>query len=129
VEVITYCALTTDKEFGVAREPDKSLDTWWKSLLWGIVVLAGGLFVFWYLDQKERAGESFRMQWIFVLVYDLLGKWGVLSVFAAIAAGLVVRSIIQRRRPPEAPTPLAAASLPPQSPLGPPPTGPNGSTS
>jgi hypothetical protein len=129
VEVITYCALTTDKEFGVAREPDKSLDTWWKSLLWGIVVLAGGLFVFWYLDQKERAGESFRMQWIFVLVYDLLGKWGVLSVFAAIAAGLVVRSIIQRRRPPEAPTPLAAASLPPQRPLGPAPGGPNGSTS
>ena len=92
------------------------MDKWWKSLLWATGSLAAGIFVFAYLDGKERAGESFRMQWIFVLLYDLLGKWGVLGVFLAIAAGFVVRSVFQRRRQ------VAAATAQPAAPVAPPST-------
>jgi hypothetical protein len=96
------------------------MDKWWKSLLWGVGFLAAGIFVFTYLDGKERSGESFRLQWMFALLYDAVGKWGVVGLFLAIALGFVIRSLIQRRRPPVAsplpPAPFAQPGLPPSGP-------------
>ncbi|WP_412541781.1 hypothetical protein R8Z50_04305 [Longispora sp. K20-0274] len=79
-------------------------DKWWKNLLFGLGFVAGGIFLFDYIDGKEQSGEGFRMNWIMVLIYDALGKWGVLGVCLLIAVvffGYMVAQLARRGRPAE----------------------------
>ena len=69
-------------------------DSWWLSLIWGVIVAGGGVFLYGYLDAKERSGESFSLQWLFALIYEQVGKVGVLAVFWAIAAVIIVMALL-----------------------------------
>jgi hypothetical protein len=94
-----------------AEKPAEKPAVWWKTLLWGLASLAAAVLLYWYLDSKERSGESFRIQWMLALVYDLLGKWGVAGIFLVIGVVCVVLSARQRQR--SAPPRPAAADRPP----------------
>lgn len=57
---------------------------WWQFMLYGIGGFAVAVWLFIYLSDKEREGGRIRMQWMFALVYDFLGKWGVTGVIAGL---------------------------------------------
>lgn len=79
--------------------PSASVDEgrkWWQWVLWGVAVCAGGLFIFDRLSNLEEHGGSIRMNALFVMVYDTLGKWGLLVVFELV--GLLLIAIGTRKR-------------------------------
>jgi hypothetical protein len=76
-----------------AGEPEEKQDPWWHMLLLGIATLAAAAFVFDFIDDKERAGESFRINWIFAIIYQVLGKWGIAAALVAIGLGFLVASV------------------------------------
>lgn len=64
---------------------DEEVDvTWWKTLLWGLGVLAFGAFLFWYLSHLEDTGGAGRVPWYVAILYYVGGKWTV-----AAGAGLI----------------------------------------
>jgi hypothetical protein len=63
---------------------DESGGKWWQFMLYGIAMFAFAVWLFSYLSDKEREGGRFRMQWMFALIYDFLGKWGVTGVLAGL---------------------------------------------
>ncbi len=68
---------------------EKPGSNWWLMGIMGILLMGPApLFIYHYLDQKERQGGTIRMNWIAVLAYDLFGKT-VLTWLIAIV-GLVV---------------------------------------
>lgn len=66
--------------------------SWWLLLLVGIFMLVAAVVAYDFIDDRERAGESFRINWIFAVVYQVLGKWGVSGLLAAFGLGCLVTS-------------------------------------
>jgi hypothetical protein len=63
---------------------------WWQFMLYGIALFGFAIWLFTYLSDKEQEGGRIRIQWMVALVYDVLGKWGVVGILA----GLGVVSIL-----------------------------------
>ena len=70
-----------------AASEDEEDDTrWWQYFLYGIGSFGIGTWLYIYLSQKEQEGGRIRIQWMIALVYDVLGKWGVVGILAGIGA-------------------------------------------
>ena len=66
-----------------AASEDEEDDTrWWQYFLYGIGSFGIGTWLYIYLSQKEQEGGRVRMWWVFALLYDFLGKWGITGVLA-----------------------------------------------
>ena len=59
---------------------------WWQFMLYGIAIFGFATWLFIYLSDKEQEGGRIRIQWMIALVYDVLGKWGVVGILAGIGA-------------------------------------------
>lgn len=84
----------TEQTTEVKDAEEKKASNW---VVMGIVgiVLAGPApwFIYHYLDQKERQGGTIRMNWIAVLLYDLLGKWGVTVALLIFGVGSLLAAV------------------------------------
>ena len=79
-------------------DSDDTFDKWWKTLLGGIFFIGLGIGLYMFFDAKERSGEGFRMNAIVLLVYEILGKDGVLIVCLVIGLLTVALAFSERRK-------------------------------
>jgi uncharacterized membrane protein HdeD (DUF308 family) len=56
----------------------------WQDILIGLVLIAGGYFMYWSFNDMEQNGGSMRINWMFALAYKLGGKYTVASIIALI---------------------------------------------
>jgi hypothetical protein len=70
-------------------------DPGWGALICGPLLLGFAVWMYYDLTAFEAAGGERRMQWILVLAYKLLGKWGVVGFFALAGAGSLLLGISQ----------------------------------
>lgn len=65
-------------------------DNPWSTLGWGVLMIGLGIGGYFLFANLEESGGSVRMNVIVLLVYKILGKYGVLAVFSAIGALLIL---------------------------------------
>lgn len=79
--------------------PEK--DSPWATLGWGAFLVAVGVGLFFYFGYLEQEGGNIRMNAIVLLIYNFLGRMGVLGVFGGIGALMVlfgIKGIVQRNK-------------------------------
>ncbi len=81
---------------------------WWDSLVPGVVLLFGSIYVWWYLTEMERQPGPHRLPRAAVLLYHWGGKWGVVSLvagvgvlFSGVGAVKLIRRLRERGHPAE----------------------------
>ena len=57
--------------------PEEKEDGPWSLIIIGLLILAFSVWMYSVFTNMEQSGGSMRIQWIFALLYNLLGKWGV----------------------------------------------------
>ncbi|GIG62424.1 hypothetical protein Lfu02_67960 [Longispora fulva] len=79
-------------------ERPKREDKWWHLLV--SAVAAFGLAVWTYVDitRAEQSDGTFRINWLLGLFYDMLGKWAVVGLLAAMGCAFIAVSISKRRK-------------------------------
>ena len=73
----------------------------WATLGWGAFLVAVGVGLFFYFGHLEQEGGNVRMNAIVLLVYNFLGRFGVLGVFGGIGALMMlfgIKGIVQRNK-------------------------------
>jgi len=84
--------------------PEENRPKPWPAYIWGIFILVVGVGLFFYLGYLEQHGGSLNMTELFILVYQLLGRWGLLALFlvpASIFFGLEIKERRKRPLPPQ----------------------------
>jgi hypothetical protein len=72
---------------------------WWLTAIMGVLLLVPGpIFVYQYIDEKERQGGTFRMQWLAVIFYDMFGKLGVTLLVAVVGIGVLIAAVLEFRK-------------------------------
>lgn len=71
---------------------------WWIALLIGIAMLAGSVFIYFDLTKLEQEGGERRMHWLAVLLYEWLGKWGLVGLIILVGVGMTIYGIVQTSR-------------------------------
>ena len=62
----------------------------WVTLGLGVLMFAIGIGCFFWFNHLEQSGaESFRAHVVIVLLYSMLGKWGVLGAFSLLGTVLL----------------------------------------
>ena len=69
---------------------------WWHLVLWGAAMLGFALWMYFDLTHFETVGGTKRMNSIIALLYNILGKWGVVGFFGLIGAGMAVAGVKQK---------------------------------
>jgi hypothetical protein len=67
-------------------------------MMWGIFMILGAAFIYYYLNQKEQTGESFKINIIFYFIYEALGKLGVSGVILFIGLATLISGINNRKK-------------------------------
>lgn len=71
---------------------------WWLTGILGLLMVGPApMFIYHYIDAKEREGGTIRMNWIAVLAYDIFGKMGVTLLIALIGLGVVGAAVLEFR--------------------------------
>jgi hypothetical protein len=71
-------------------------DKWWQLVLWGIALLGFAVWMYFDLSRFETVGGSRRLNVIIALLYNILGKWGVVGFFGLIGAGMAAVGVKQK---------------------------------
>lgn len=72
--------MSSDEESGGKK------DNPWGTLLGGLFLVAVGIGLYFVFDNFEREGGRMRMNAIVLLIYNTLGKYGVLGVISGLGA-------------------------------------------
>lgn len=64
-----------------------------KDLFIAIGLGIGGVLLFLALTMPEFAGARFRAPWIFVVIYNLVGPWGILAIAELLSLAVGVGAI------------------------------------
>ena len=81
--------MTDDQEVVDSEDSAEKPENPWVGIIVGALMIAGGIFVYFYLANWEQEGGSIRMNVIIMLVYDLLGKVGVAALCCLIGAVMI----------------------------------------
>ncbi len=83
-----------------AKAPATSGDKWWQSMLFAVVLLGGGVWLFKVFNDLEQKGGQIRMNVVIIAIYKVLGKWGVLGVMllgGIVALIIGIRQLVASR--------------------------------
>ncbi|HEY1378193.1 MAG TPA: hypothetical protein VGF55_15445 [Gemmataceae bacterium] len=80
---------------------EKSVETkeppWWLAVLGGVMLLGVTAWVYQYLTAFEAQGGERRAPWLIALLYNYLGKWGVVGLCGLGGLGAVVHGVLLLR--------------------------------
>ncbi len=74
-------------------KPEEKPDSPWVSVGWGLFLIAVGVGLYFLFNYWEQEGGRMKMNAIVLLIYNFLGKWGVLGVFGGLGAILTLVGI------------------------------------
>ncbi len=57
-------------------------DRWWQLMLWAALCFGIAGYLFWDLSRFEETGGVRHVYWLVALLYNTLGKWGCVGLFA-----------------------------------------------
>jgi hypothetical protein len=63
-----------------------------------LLVVLGSIIIYQYIDEKERQGGTLRMNWLAILIYDLLGKWGVTLLAVVVGVSVCIAAVLEFRK-------------------------------
>jgi hypothetical protein len=69
-------------------QPEKSIS--WGSVGFGLLMIGVAFFLYYTFDNLEREGGSVRMNVLFILLYNIGGKWLAAIVVALIGIGTMI---------------------------------------
>lgn len=69
---------------------------WWQPVLFGLLFLALGAYLYWDLSAMERQGGERHYHSLIVSLYQIGGKWLASGFFFAVGVGAVVLGVKQR---------------------------------
>jgi len=75
-------------------------DKWRQSALWGLASFGLAAFLYFDLTAFERDGGTRRVRWYIAILYNMLGKWGVVGLFVftgLVLSGYAVAKLRSRR--------------------------------
>ncbi|HQR42022.1 MAG TPA: hypothetical protein PLX97_05045 [Gemmatales bacterium] len=84
-----------------ATTPEKK-DSPWSHVGYGLFLVALGVGLYFLFNHWEQEGGRMKMNAIVLLVYNFLGKWGVLGVFGGLGAALTlfgINSMLKGNKP------------------------------
>ncbi len=64
------------------QEENQKEESPWSNIAYGLIMIAGGIFLYNMFDNLEKEGGSMKINWIFALAYKLGGKWTVASIIS-----------------------------------------------
>lgn len=67
-------------EMNAPQEPAEEEDSPWATLFFGLVLIAGGIGLYLYFGKLEEEGGSVRMPAIAIMIYEFLGRTGLLVI-------------------------------------------------
>jgi hypothetical protein len=70
-------------------------DPWWGALLASFFLFGFAVWMYYDLTAFEAEGGTRKMQWILVLVYKFIGKWGIVGFFTLGGAGALYHGVSQ----------------------------------
>lgn len=74
-------------------------DSPWGTLVFGLLMIAGAVWIYWYFGKLEAEGGEVRMPAIAWLLYDLVGRTGLAAIAALIGAFATWAGISDLRKP------------------------------
>ena len=83
----------SDNQNNHPQEETKKEDNPWATIGYGVLLMAGAVFLYYTFDNMEKEGGSIRINWMFALAYKLGGKWTVAVILALIGALLTYLGI------------------------------------
>jgi hypothetical protein len=81
---------------GTAADAKAKGGKWWHLLLWGAAMLGFAVWMYYDLTSFETVGGTKRMNSILALLYNILGKWGVVGFFGIIGVGMAAVGVKQK---------------------------------
>jgi len=79
---------------------------WWEFLIPGILLVAGSVYVWWYLSEMEHQPGVHRLPSVALLLYNWGGKWAVAlfvaaigSLFTGIGTWKLIKKLLEPRPP------------------------------
>ena len=82
------------------QEEIKKEDSPWTTIAYGVILIAGAIFLYYTFDNMEKEGGSMRLNWMFALAYKIGGKWTVavlLGLFGSFLAYGGVSDMIKKK--------------------------------
>ncbi len=77
------------------NKQEQKQEPWWLALLGGLIMLGGAIWVYLDLTAFEAAGGTRRVNAIVTLLYNYLGKWGVVGLMAVGGLGAIWHGVSQ----------------------------------
>jgi hypothetical protein len=75
----------------------KKEEPWWLALLAGLLLLGGSVWIYIDLTRFEAEGGARKMKWLLVVLYNTLGKWGVVGFMVLGGCGAILHGLSQLR--------------------------------
>jgi hypothetical protein len=85
------------------RNEEPKQEPWWLAMLGGLIMLGGAIWVYLDLTAFEAAGGTRRVNAIVALLYNYLGKWGVVGLMAVGGLGAIWHGVSQLNEGAQAP--------------------------
>lgn len=70
-------------------------------IFFGVVLIAGGIGLYWYFGKLEAEGGSVRMPALLILIYEFLGRSGILAILSVLGALGIWAGVSDLRKPSE----------------------------
>ena len=82
----------------MAEEKEKKEEPWWLAVVGGLLLLGGAYWVYRDLTAFEAEGGTRKVQWVLALLYNYLGKWGVVGFMVLGGLGATLHGALQLRK-------------------------------
>ena len=83
---------------GQRRRSQAGLEVVLTAVMGVLLLLPGSIFIYQYIDEKERQGGTVRMHWLAIFFYDIFGRLGVTLLVAVVGIGVLIAAVLEFRK-------------------------------